>query len=279
MGVLALLIALLLPPLQLAHKQAQRTRCAAQLKQIGVALETGRNEYGYFPIWDDAGVPDRYTWVDVLLQRHIMVDRRLAYCPMDMRPDPMSSARGAEYGVQYPARDGRYGIDYSYGIGVPLAAGAWGASRGNSDPDLPSRFFERHDRDTAQRLLAADANWSTIYNVSGDALDGHDWAYPTRYDNMIAYRHMPRTANVLYQDQHVSSVTYRLASATSVDTAKTFVWQMGEPTNVNPADVINDYAYPSEPFINIRTGEGGGRYPSDLCPGYYSHNHSWTVAK
>ena len=64
-GIVALLIAVILPPLQLARRKAIQTKCGAQLQQLGRALESARNEHGFYPLWDDGGTSIRYTWIDV----------------------------------------------------------------------------------------------------------------------------------------------------------------------------------------------------------------------
>lgn len=280
-GILALLMAILLPPIQFVHREATAARCAQQLRQIGYALEDTKNEYGYYPIWDDAGSPVRFTWIDILLQRQRLSDRRIAYCPDDPRPSDLNAARGVYYEVIYPGEPDRYGIDYSYGIAVPLSAGGW-----NWHPDptgsaevLPRRF-ENYDRSPGQRVLAADSNWSTIYNLSGDAIFGYDWSYPTQFDNMIEWRHFRHSANVLYQDSHVARVMYDVAAADPVNTASTYLWHPGESIHVNPEDTYHGNAYPCAPPVDLVTGaSSGGSFPRELVPGYYTYHRLWRFAK
>ncbi len=279
-GIFSLLIAILLPPIQSAHREARAARCAAQLKQIGYALENARNEFRYYPVWDDLGSPTRFTWIDVLLQRRMLADRRVAYCPDDARPAEINAARGAYYQVLYPGNSGKYGIDYSYGIAVPLAGAGWHWRPDFGPPDDPRpRRFEDFDRYPGQRVLAADSNWSTIYNLSGDALSGHDWSYPTLYDNCIEWRHFRHTANLLYQDGHVTRTAYDLTAATPINTASTYLWYAGEPVNLNTESKWRKNYYPYIPPVDLRTGEGGGAFPAEATPGYYTHNRLWTVVK
>src|SRR5437868_6734044 len=63
-GIIAILIALLLPALQAARKQAKSTRCKSNLRQIGIALQLYSNENrGWiFPPrrgWNDTGDPNQ----------------------------------------------------------------------------------------------------------------------------------------------------------------------------------------------------------------------------
>jgi prepilin-type N-terminal cleavage/methylation domain-containing protein len=281
-GILALLIAILLPPIQLVHREATAIRCAHQLKQISVGLEATKSEYGgYYPIWDDTGSPVRFTWFDILLQRQHF-DRRVGYCPDDPRPGDINAARGYDQKVLYPGNSGRYGIDYSYGIAVPLSAGGWNwhANPGGMAEVLP-RHFENYDRYPSQRVLAADSNWSTIYNLSGDVLRGSDWSDPTQYDNMIEWRHIRHSANILYQDNHVAHVEYDLAAATPVNTSTTYLWYAGESIHVNTEDMHQGNWYPCAPPVDdLATGMSAiESFPRELVPGYYTYNRLWHFAK
>jgi len=145
---------------------------------------------------------------------------------------------------------------------------------------LPRRF-ENHDRAPGQRVLAADSNWSMLYNVSGDAVYGHDWSYPTQYDNMVEWRHPRHSANFLYQDGHVQRVAYDSLAAVPVNTATTYLWYPGEPVHLNPEDYHDGYWYPCTPPVDdLRTGHSAlETFPRELVPGYYTYNRLWTFAK
>lgn len=278
LGIICLLIAILLPPLQRAHHQAMATRCAAQLQQIGLALENARQEYKYYPIWDDGGSPIRYTWIDVLVQRRLLGNCNAAYCPDDPRPANLNSDRGRHYNVLYPGQPNQHGIDYSYGIGVPLASGGWNWRPGFGPPGerRPRRFVD-HERQPARRLLAADAVWSTVYNLSGDALYYHSWNYPTRYDNTVAWRHSSeRAANLLFQDGHVGRLVYHVAAADPVSTARSFLWYPGEPIHVGPEDRLGENWYPNEPPVNLKGDFTGDLFPREMVPAYYTRYLLWT---
>ncbi len=275
-GIIALLIAILLPPLQAAHRQAKDTKCAAQQQQLNIALEAARADYGYFPVWDDAGSPTRYTWIDVLVQRKLMGNPRLGYCPQDPRPSPLNAARGRHHQVAYPGQDGKFGIDYSYGISVPLAAAGWIWQPGfsGSTVDQPRRLDD-HERYPAQRILVADGNWSTIYNLSGDAAAGHDWAYPTQYDNTVDWRHRKRSANLLFQDGHVGRAEY-LGGQKPVDTHRQFLWYPGESVYVGPDNKHGNNWYPNAAPVNFETGETAVNFPGAMAPSWYTNNLGWT---
>lgn len=277
-GIIALLVAIMLPPLHAAHAQAKATRCAAQVSQLGLAIEATRNEHrGYYPLWDDGGSPTRYTWIDLLVQQRVLSSAAIGYCPDDAQPSAVNRARGRHFGVRYPGQSDVPGIDYSYGIAVPLSAAGWiWQPSFNAPGDARRHMLQDYERYPGSRVLAADAHWSTIYNLSGHALNGHSWSYPTLYDNMVAYRHKGPAANVLYQDGHVSRVAYNVAANEPVNTAKSFVWFPGEPLDVAPGYVYNDNHYPNIPPIDFETGKPYAGFPSTLAPIHYTRNLLWT---
>src|SRR3954452_21043400 len=55
-GIIAILIALLIPSLSKAREQASRTRCQNNVRQIGVALAVYLNDNGESPELDATGV-------------------------------------------------------------------------------------------------------------------------------------------------------------------------------------------------------------------------------
>ncbi len=278
-GLIALLLAILLPPLRLAHRQALATRCGTQLQQIGIGLQAGINDSSFYPLWDDAAQVKRYTWIDLLVQRTYLGNTDVGYCPEDPSPSALNAQRASKFGLLYPGQRSQAGLDYSYGISTPLSAGAWAwTSSTASTSDYRSRRLPDYDRFTAQRILAADGTWSNLYNFSADAFFGHDVDYPTQYDNRIDWRHINLTANILFQDGHVARVRYAAESAEPVDTARIFFWYRGEPVHAGPGgppDPASGGYYPGDPLADLATGEGG-KYPRDMAPGYYTHNKLWT---
>lgn len=262
------------PPLRAAHQQAMQTRCGVQLQQQGLALEAAKSEYGYYPVWDDAGSPNRYTWIDVLVQCELLPNARVGYCPEDPRPSSLNSTRGRFYDVLYPGTTRQTGIDYSYGISVPLSSGGWAWRPTGTSGERPRRL-EDTDRYAPQRVLAGDASWSTIYNLSGNTLLGRDWSYPTVYDNTVEFRHPGLAANLLFQDGHVGRVKFQRSSPTPIDTARQFVWFPGESQNVGPEDSHNGNWYPCAPPLDVQ-GQPLGNFPREMAPAYYTSHMLWT---
>ena len=296
-GILSLLTAITLPPLQLARRKAMQATCSAQLQQLGRALEGARSETGFYPLWDDAGRPLRYTWIDVLVQRRLLgpadsTDQtekarsrsaaRLGYCPADRRPDALNATRHQD--LVYPSTRAHGGIDYSYGIGVPLSAGgwAWRPTRADND-ERPPRRFRDHQHHTAGRVLAADAYASAIYNLSGRAIASGIWNDPTQFDNTVAWgRHLTGSldasaANLLFQDGHVSTVEYARSRTAPVNTTQTFVWYPGEPLDVGPSHRYDGNAYPNEPPPGFGSGGSASIFPPEMTPSWYTQMQRWTL--
>ena len=280
-GVIALMIAIVIPPLKRAHRLAKQTRCGANLQQIGVALNAvqTQTDSDFYPLWDDEKEGVRHTWVDVLLQLGMLTNPQGCYCPEDARPDYFNMARGGWELARYPGNEVTPGIDYSYGINRLLSAGSWVKWRPSGaayDPDHP-RVFEDHLLHTASRVLVADAYWSTIYNLSGGS---KTWNLPSWYDNTVAYRRHPRsTANVLKQDGHVDRISYRATLTPPVETQRHFVWYPGEPLHIGPDGPGEPHGgnwYPDRPPVDMQGSSFQGAVPPELIPSYYSRYRLWS---
>ena len=296
-GIVALLLATILPPLQLARHKAQQTACSARLQQLGHALESARSEHGYYPLWDDGGAPIRYTWIDVLIQQRLLgthdrpvrnsgdLERdpaSLGYCPSDRMPDALNTARHND--LIYPPTRSAAGIDYSYGIGVPLSAGGWAWRAGQTLGGEPRpRRFRDHELQTAGRVLAGDAWTSAIYNLSGYALRSGIWNDRTQYDNTVAWGRHARSApdsagaNLLFQDGHVSLVRYLPARPQAVNTTQVFLWYPGEPLDVGPEHSFAGDWYPHVPPPGFQSTPPGSVFPLEMTPAWYTRTHRWTL--
>lgn len=290
----------MLPSLAAAREQARRTQCSAHLRSLGLALETVKTEYEFYPFWDDGGTPIRYTWIDILIQqralgsgvtgsplresnagaraRQIRDQARVGYCPSDSLPDLRNQARHPD--LIHP-RSGGPGIDYSYGIGAPLSSGGWARRTPNAVGNAAPTGF----RDTlpSARILAGDAVESVIFNLSGDALLSDSIHSGNYYDNTVAWQRHGNPAaarggaNFLFQDGHVGHRSFVANDPLPINTSLTFVWQQGEALNVNPtSSPYQGFSYPGTPPMTVSEG---GFFPDRLFPNWYTTNELWTMIR
>jgi prepilin-type processing-associated H-X9-DG protein len=285
-----MLIAIVIPPLHFAHRQAKQTQCSANLKSLGTGCGAmhAQIDTEFYPLWDDSRRAGTYadwricyTWIDVLLQMNMINGPQGGYCPEDQRPDLFNRARGEQERVLYPGKELVPGIDYSYGIGVPLSAGGWAWNPDYADPDDPGpRYFADHDQNTAGRVLAGDASWSCIYNLNGAGLLTGAWNDPTQFDNTVAWqRHPGFGANLLMQDGHVATVRYRLGTERPVETQKNFVWYPNEPIDVNHNSGLEGNYYPDHPPVNFDHPSFDDPFATELIPEFYTVNRLWKYQK
>jgi prepilin-type processing-associated H-X9-DG protein len=274
MGVIALLMAIIVPALQQARLRTMQVKCMAHQQQLGRALAATFSEHQFFPLWDDGGTPIRYTWIDVLVQMG-HVNAKVGYCPNDGLPDPLNEARAqaTERHLLYPLDPSRRGVDYSFGLAAPLSAGGWANTRDNSDRP---RVFANYQQDTARRILAADGNWSMIFNLSSEGALSQVWNDPTQFGNTVGWRHGNLKTNLLFQDGHVAPAQYRPHDKQPIDTIEQFVWYPGEPINLNPDDSYQGNWYPYTPPPNVFSDPPGDTLPAELIPRYYTVNQLWT---
>ena len=117
-GIVTLLVALLMPALGKARKQALEVKCAANLRSIGQGLMMYTQRYGYYPGCVYAG-PDSHVIVwPTRLREFLGPDRGVFNCP----------ARGPEmpeWSVNWQYGSGTYFATkahtaYGYEIGEPL---------------------------------------------------------------------------------------------------------------------------------------------------------------
>lgn len=228
-GIIALLIAILLPALSGAREQANRVKCAANLRSIGQAmLLYAQENHGHYPrtlFNGEGGVPHFFncdgtgppfgfqsngslmngtpsfndlTAAYFLLIHYKFVPPDVFVCPSTnhqkdplLRPGDAPWKRGAELRSNFIITD-PLGKDFSYSFADPYAAGPRNVVPNR--PPLPQYSLA----DPADLVLAADRNdgerWNTLDPDAGQA----------KIQPMNSSNHKRKGQNVLFNDGHVS---------------------------------------------------------------------------
>src|SRR5437868_2724950 len=87
-AIIAVLIGLLLPAVQRVREAAARSRCMNNLKQIGLAVHSFENTYGYLPpngSWATASVPFSGLSYSVLARILPFIEQSSLYQLMDLK--------------------------------------------------------------------------------------------------------------------------------------------------------------------------------------------------
>lgn len=254
-AVIAVLMSILLPSLQTARAQVQRTVCGARLAQWGVAfscyaaendaswphcdgLDRGPRELGH-PLITREDVADWFGWVDVLPQMlgqepwrvHARFERpkgnTFFQCPA-ARPD----AERALYSYN-PLRDGWF--SYAMNSCLELDANAWSPPEYAANT-MPSFLDTARIVAPARVLLLFDQLLDPRRGFDGQAPNPSAGRYCGSYPKAFAARHRRRAdrlgGNILFCDGHVEW--------------RTSVWkQTWEPDReVPPRDDPDWYPYP-----------------------------------
>jgi prepilin-type processing-associated H-X9-DG protein len=112
-GIIALLIAILLPALNKARRQAQETACASNLRQMGIAMAMYLNEQKYFPgdIATSKGGVIINVWAP-RIRRYMKGNQGIFWCPareLDLQWEKVFESSGA---APSAASDGETGFGY-----------------------------------------------------------------------------------------------------------------------------------------------------------------------
>jgi len=239
-AIIAMLISILLPSLQNARQQAQRTVCGAHLQQIGLAVRSCFNENReYGPSWDDGEVTANrqtvmYTWVDVLFDKDYTGTDEIQRCPTDEHPDPLTEQRARDWGQRFSDKPGS-GADLKPGTRTSYALSAI----------MHYNFLkDRYEQDPARQVYAIDGWWAWCGSLNAllvQIVEGCGATpplyWPHKDTSMVGWRHGQRfEANALFLDGHVSVLQPPLqvdcnelqSGNGKFDTVRAFTWLPGE---------------------------------------------------
>lgn len=198
-GIIGYLIALLLPVLNIARATAVRTQCAANLRQIGYAIEIYAIENaGWTPRDCTLGRDDRAPWM-MLFARYLGGDKNL------VQPQ-LPEVRV----LQCPAHPVE-----NIPTGYVINAFAF-ETEPNWAPDGPIKRSSVSRPSELPWVLEAADEFVGVDSADGESpmifgVQFHDCYDPEHLprgslQRLIDDRHVKRTANVLYFDSHVATI-------------------------------------------------------------------------
>jgi prepilin-type N-terminal cleavage/methylation domain-containing protein/prepilin-type processing-associated H-X9-DG protein len=225
-GVISILVAMLVPPLRTARKQAKQVVCATRLKQWGLAFSLYASNNG--EVWPHCDGLDRgprslddprlspedladwHGWVDVLspyIGNQPWREHRRGEYPDDTTVYQCPAARLAEGERMYnyrPLRDGYF--SYAMNSCLELDSNAW-APPGPSDYPMPSFLNTSKISEPHRVILLFDQlldpmkgfDAKVVYRGAGK----HCGSYPKAFAARHARNLSELGGNILFCDGHV----------------------------------------------------------------------------
>jgi len=223
-GIIAILIAILLPVLSQARKAAQRTQCMSNLRQIGMATQFYRQAYkDYFHLAPNGGNWERPVGT-VLLADDPWAYWGVAYIQFisDVRDMNNLSGANAEAVMERSRSLWRCPssglMDPDTGYSTQAQPATYGLNKAITGQRAVS--FRNHSEtivahDAAEQLLDGNGDLLTNYELNGSTWSpaptnlrqwkdgGASYAFATAVDEF--YRHN-KWSNVLWMDGHVAGI-------------------------------------------------------------------------
>jgi prepilin-type processing-associated H-X9-DG protein len=207
LGIITALIAILLPTISRVREQANRVKCASNLRTIGHALTMYAQRYGYYPGGSLANYG--YAW-PVRLRAMLGGDQKVFYCPsQDPRCEWTSGAPGlvmyatahdAKVGYELGERLVTMGSYFSYGYnqwGSHFGKGLGAATCAALVPQYPELKASRV-KYPSEMIAIADTVAESYYDGTIRPFTEPDQAH------MLPGRIHGGGANVLFCDGHVA---------------------------------------------------------------------------
>ncbi|MBN1918601.1 MAG: DUF1559 domain-containing protein [Verrucomicrobia bacterium] len=188
-AVISILAAMLLPALQGARESAQQTHCMSNLQQIGLGLQSYRNETERFPCWDYPQGNKLMPWCDLIMgsanadtigwfrslgmRPGIYVDNKEVFlCPSDdPHPSQVNEGRSTAWGFQP--------FDYSYGIAVPAG----------SQDSVTRAWTPYENEEASSQVLSGEGHWDWQQNFSHQYVYGKPFDNPNWWASTVSFRH------------------------------------------------------------------------------------------
>lgn len=233
-GIIALLIAMLLPALNRARQQANQVACASNLRQMGLAMIMYNNETGYYPgarslpSTDGGNGSANYAVWPTRLRKYMGNSNKTFYCPAQdystaywFPREPTTefaslSETGFGYNVGEPLlveNEIRFSYGYndwgSYQCGEGYAPASWPAPGSTSavyaQKGLGGDTWQTYGRELKASLVRKPTQMIAITDISPKPLSSNQYNFnidpwdPTQAPGTVHRG----GANVLYCDAHV----------------------------------------------------------------------------
>jgi prepilin-type N-terminal cleavage/methylation domain-containing protein/prepilin-type processing-associated H-X9-DG protein len=200
-GIIAVLIAVLLPVLGKARIAAQSVTCAAQMRQVGTAMLMYCNEHrGEFPETTHGTSADR-SWIFTMSKYLSNVDK-IRVCPADPRGDQLIAESGTSYTLnEYiaVAKISPFGVvleDFTNLSKIRRPVETIAAFETADNADVGPSSDHTHSRGWYV-AATAEARWTAVL---GDV-------QPDRHRSRTHARRLTGSSNILWLDGHVDSMS------------------------------------------------------------------------
>lgn len=217
-GIIAILIAILLPSLQSARRAANRTACLSNMRELGQSLTLFTHEHkGYLPkAWfNDAvedvtvgavtiGAPNSPSWGfrdpmrgwDYVLQRYIR-NKQVFRCPADYNP----RTRGEWNNLTANLPDAATADDIPASYRMNLS--------NFKNPLVAIKVFQlRKPSESIFLLEGTQGDFDTFWHHVATWEPGIDGLVGRFYTNNVAYKRHPRGANYVFADGHAETLQW-----------------------------------------------------------------------
>ena len=211
-SIIALLVGILLPALGAARRVAKSSKCASNLRQLGIAhlAYTTDNEDKYAPAEGTYTGPGgswvQYYWSGRYMENGYTTTPDIYICP-SLEYEAQTERFRQAFALGHWRSSGMH--DVQYGVNRDTIHGSlhpdlrYAPTRGNGKHTIPGRLDEvRKPTDTVQTADSYNVNNSVYFGVPVGA------AYIEAFHQIyqVHSRHNARSANIQYVDGHVSSI-------------------------------------------------------------------------